>query len=183
MTVIATVGLPGSGKGEAAAVAEDLEIPVITMGDVIRDECRSRGLDPATHHGEVAKSLREEHGPDIIAQRTIERVEDLRENHELVVVDGVRSDTEVDRFNEAYEDFVLVSIEAPFEMRLKRLSARNRDKTDTAAEALKKRDQREQKFGMEKAMKQADIHIENTDTLETFRNQIRELLRTHKQPA
>ena len=35
MRVIGTVGLAGSGKGEAAAVARELEIPVVTMGDVI----------------------------------------------------------------------------------------------------------------------------------------------------
>ena len=69
MTVIATVGLPGSGKGEAANVAEELDVPVVTMGDVIRAECRDRDLDPATHHGQVAKALREENGPAAIAER------------------------------------------------------------------------------------------------------------------
>lgn len=183
MTVIATVGLPGSGKGEAADVAEELGIPVVTMGDVIRDECRARGLDPATHHGEVAQKLREEHGPGIIARRTIERVNDLREQHEVILVDGVRSDSEVAKFKQAFEDFVLVSIEVPFELRLERLSDRGRDATDTTAEALESRDQREREFGMDEAMEQADIRITNTGTLEDFQNQIREILNTHTQPA
>ena len=59
MNVYGFVGLPGSGKSEAAAVARDLGIPVVTMGDVIRQECRDRGLDPATEHGRVAQALRE----------------------------------------------------------------------------------------------------------------------------
>ncbi|MFC6725676.1 AAA family ATPase, partial [Halobium palmae] len=67
MTVIGTVGLPGSGKGEAAAVAREEGLPVVTMGDVIRQECRDRGLDPAEHHGRVATALREEHGQSAIA--------------------------------------------------------------------------------------------------------------------
>jgi len=54
MNVIGTVGLPGSGKGEAANVAESAGVPVVVMGDVIREECRDRGLDPAEHHGRMA---------------------------------------------------------------------------------------------------------------------------------
>ena len=34
MNVIAIVGLPGSGKSETGAVAAELDIPVVTMGDV-----------------------------------------------------------------------------------------------------------------------------------------------------
>ena len=71
MNVIGFVGLPGSGKSEAAAVARELDIPVVTMGDVIRAECRERGLDPATDHGTVAKALREENGPGAIAERSL----------------------------------------------------------------------------------------------------------------
>ncbi|PHQ44701.1 hypothetical protein DJ68_17060, partial [Halorubrum sp. C3] len=62
MNVIGTVGLPGSGKGEAANVAEAAGIPVVVMGDVVRAECRRRGLDPAQHHGQMAGTLREEEG-------------------------------------------------------------------------------------------------------------------------
>jgi dephospho-CoA kinase len=54
MTVIGIVGLPGSGKSEAADVAAEMGVPVVTMGDVIRAACRERGLDPATDHGTVA---------------------------------------------------------------------------------------------------------------------------------
>ena len=43
MRVIGTVGLAGSGKGEFATVAEETGVPVVTMGDVIRRECRGRG--------------------------------------------------------------------------------------------------------------------------------------------
>jgi len=74
MHVIGTVGLPGSGKGEAATVAADAGIPVVVMGDVIRAECRRRGLDPAECHGQVAVALREEEGDDAIAARTLPRI-------------------------------------------------------------------------------------------------------------
>ncbi|MDY6818934.1 MAG: AAA family ATPase [Halobacteriales archaeon] len=178
MTVIGLVGLPGSGKSEAAAVAEELDIPVITMGDVIRAECRDRGLDPEEHHGRVAQALREENGPAAIADRSIPLIREALATDEVVLVDGIRSDVEVDRFVEAFgEDFTLVSIEAPFETRADRIDARGRDKgADEGGESLAERDERELGFGMGDAMEQADLVIENTDTLEAFHDRIQEFL-------
>ena len=45
MKVIGFVGLPASGKTEAAKVAQELGIPIIRMGDVVREEVKRRGLD------------------------------------------------------------------------------------------------------------------------------------------
>lgn len=178
MRVLATVGLPGSGKGEAANVAGELDVPVVTMGDVIRAECRDRGLDPATDHGRVAKALREENGPAAIAERSLPVIEAELESSDTVLVDGVRSDVEVDAFTEAFgEDFALVSIEAPFDVRKERLAERGRDKgADEGGESLAERDERERGFGMDLAMERADVRIDNTDTLDSFRATVRTLL-------
>jgi dephospho-CoA kinase len=177
MRVIGTVGLPGSGKGEAAAVARERGIPVVTMGDVIRRECRARGLDPADHHGEVAQALREEDGPLAIAERSLPLIRDALEGSETetVLVDGLRSGAEAERFEEAFgEDFLLVAVEAPFEVRKERLGVRARDNAD--AESLEIRDERELGFGMGEAIERADVRIENTGTLDRFREQVRGIL-------
>ena len=178
MQVIGLVGLPGSGKSEAAAVAAEQDVPVVTMGDVIRQACRDRGLDPATDHGEVAKALREENGPGAIAERSLPIIEDALEDSDTVVVDGIRSDVEVDRFEDAFGDaFTLVSVEAPFETRAERLDLRGRDAgADDGGESLEARDQRELDFGMGRAMDGADVTVENTRSLEAFRARIREVL-------
>jgi len=181
MTVIATVGLPGSVKGEAASVAEDAGVPVVSMGDVIRAECRDRDLDPATDHGRVAKALREETGPAAIADRSLPLIEDALADAEAVLVDGIRSDAEVDVFEDAYgEDFTLVSIEVPFEVRAERIEARGRDKgADEGGESLAERDERERGFGMGAAMERADVTVENADSLTTFRERVWALLADH----
>jgi dephospho-CoA kinase len=178
MTVLATVGLPGSGKGEAAAVAREHDVPVVTMGDVIRAECRDRGLDPTSDHGQVAKALREENGPAAIAERSLPLIEDALADTETVLVDGVRSAVEVDAFEERFgEVFTLVSIEAPFEVRAERIEARGRDKgSDEGGESLAERDERERGFGMDDAMARADVRIENTDSLDSFRAKVETLL-------
>ena len=176
MRVIGTVGLPGSGKSEAASVAEELGIPVVTMGDVIRQECRDRGLDPAEHHGEIAGALRKENGPDAIAQRSLPIIEAELEDAETVLVDGIRAGVEVERFEEAFGDaFTLISIEAPFEVRAERVQARDRDNTEDG-EGLRERDERERGFGMDAAIARADVSVENTATLEAFHEKIRAFL-------
>ncbi|NLO77930.1 MAG: AAA family ATPase [Methanomicrobiales archaeon] len=43
MKVIGVVGLPGSGKGEFSRIAGEFEIPVIVMGDSIREYVRTSG--------------------------------------------------------------------------------------------------------------------------------------------
>ncbi|MES3516333.1 MAG: AAA family ATPase [Natronomonas sp.] len=174
MELIGTVGLAGSGKGEFAAVAESEGIPVVTMGDVIRAACRERGLDPNEHHGEVAQALRREEGPAAIAERTLPMIEDAATESGVVLVDGIRSDVEVELFRERFgENFTLVSVEAPFELRKERIEDRGRG---DEAESLAARDERELGFGLGEAMAQADITIENTDGLDAFRRQVREVL-------
>jgi len=178
MTVIGTVGLPGSGKSEAAAVAREMDIPVVTMGDVIREECRDRGLDPASEHGRVATALREENGPGAIAERSLPVIEDALEESDIVLVDGIRSDVEVEAFEQAYgEDFRLVSIEAPFETRAERLELRGRDAGEVdGGESLEERDDRELGFGMGEAMEMADVTLTNDGGLDAFHDEVREVL-------
>ena len=177
MSVIGIVGLPGSGKSEAAAVAREMGIPVVTMGDVIREACRERGLDPAEHHGRVAQALREESGQGAIAERSLPVIERELDSSSTVLVDGIRSGVEVERFEERFgESFSLVAIEAPFEMRAERVDARGRDVTSAGGESLEARDGRELGFGMGDAIERADVRIENTESLAAFHERIRTLL-------
>ncbi|TYL39843.1 hypothetical protein CV102_06045 [Natronococcus pandeyae] len=178
MHVIGTVGLPGSGKGEAATVAREEGIPVVTMGDVVRQETADRGLDPAKDHGSVAQALRDENGPAAIAERSLPMIEDRLEDHDTVLVDGIRSDVEVDVFEDRFdESFTLVSIEAPFELRAERIDARGRDvNEDGGGEALAARDERERGFGMDDAMDRADVVVENTDSLEAFHDRVQAIV-------
>ena len=181
-SVIGIVGLPGSGKSEAARVARNHGIPVVTMGDVIRQACRDRGLDPTTDHGAVAKALRDEHGPGAIAEASLPHIEAALEENSTVVVDGIRSDVEVDRFEEAFGGaFTLVSIEAPFETRAARLDIRGRDADERdGGESLSDRDERELAFGMGRAIERADRSLENTSSLDAFREQVSEILHTER---
>jgi dephospho-CoA kinase len=176
MRVIGTVGMPGSGKSEAATVAEELDIPVVTMGDVIREECRDRGVDPAQHHGRIAQALREENGPAAIAERSLPIIEEHLETNDTVLVDGIRSGVEVEEFRAAFGDaFTLVEVYAPLDVRRERVEGRGRP-GDSDGESVESRDERELGFGMDEAIDAADVTIENTDSLSAFHERVEALL-------
>ncbi|MDP2841306.1 MAG: AAA family ATPase, partial [Candidatus Methanoperedens sp.] len=61
MKLIAFVGMPASGKSEAAAIARRLGIPVVNLGDVVRVETAKRGLEPNDENiGGTGTALRRE---------------------------------------------------------------------------------------------------------------------------
>ncbi len=178
MKVIAFVGMPGAGKTEASNVARELDIPVIVMGDVLREEVKKRGLPPTDENiGGVANQLRKEEGMDAIAMRCIPKIEALEGKTDVVVVDGIRGIAEVEAFKKAFDDnFTLVKIDATFELRLDRLGRRGRSDDVGNADWLKQRDERELSWGMGKAIEVADKEVTNLDPIQTFRDEIRSIL-------
>lgn len=180
MRVIGTVGMPGSGKSEAAEVAEEMGIPVVTMGDVIRREAEKRDADETDESlGQVATSLREEEGEDAVAERCVDLIESELEDGDIqvVLVDGLRGWAEAERFRDEFgDDFVLVAIEAPFETRLGRIRERGRSDDVTEADDLRQRDEREIGYGMDEAIENAEVTVENTSSLEEFRDEIRSVI-------
>ncbi|MFB6284741.1 MAG: AAA family ATPase [Halobacteria archaeon] len=176
MKVIATVGMPGSGKSEAADVAEEMDVPVVTMGDVIRREVDDRGLEPSDENmGAVATELREEHGMDAVAKKCVGFIQE--KDTDVVLVDGVRGWSEVERFRQEFgEDFILVSIEVPFETRLERITERGRSDDTSKEKELRMRDEREVGYGMDEAIEKADVTLENTEGVQEFRGEVRNLI-------
>ena len=178
MKIIAFVGMPGSGKSAAADVARDLKIPVVVMGDVIRDEAARRGLPPTDRNlGAVGNDLREKEGPASIAARCLAKIRAT--GAPVVVVEGIRSRSEVDLFRKSSNGFQLIEVYVPDEIRLARIASRGR--SDDAnhqdlARAVADRDARELSWGMGDAIRAADLRIENSGGVEEFRGRVRKAL-------
>ncbi|MDN7024433.1 flagellar hook-basal body complex protein FliE [Methanoculleus sp. FWC-SCC1] len=165
MKVIGVVGLPGSGKGEVSKIAGKMGIPVVVMGDVIRERVRAAGRDPTdTNLGEVSRSLRAELGMDAIARLTIPAIES--QESPIVLVDGIRGDYEVATFRQRFSEFVLVGITAPFAVRLARLARRGRADDMLTEDDLRARDERELGWGLLRALREADYTVENAGSVE-----------------
>ncbi len=175
MKVIGIVGMPASGKGEASRIARDLGIPVVVMGDAIRERVKEAGL-PLTdaNCGTIAGKLRADLGMDAIARITIPRIEAT--GALVVLVDGIRGDYEVTAFKEHFPDFTLIGIDSSFETRYRRLANRGRSDDSLTPDELRARDERELGWGLGRALAQADRRIANEGSLEEFSTEVRALL-------
>jgi dephospho-CoA kinase len=173
MKVIAFTGMPASGKSEAVQLAKDKGIPVVRMGDLVWEETKRQGkpLDDK-HVGSVANDMRTQHGMDIWARRTVERIQALKKSS-MVVIDGVRNMEEIDYFKQTLgPDFLVVAIDAPDEVRRKRAISRGRTDDSKDLKDLEERDKREIRWGLQKVIADADIVIQNNGALNAFRKRV-----------
>jgi len=182
--ILAFVGAPAAGKTVAAAVAKEIGIPVVTMGDVIRGELQRRKLSLSdANAGSIANELREREGMDAIARRCIPRIKDInakegeKAKKSTIVIDGIRGIAEVETFKKEFgTDFILVKIEAPLVLRYNRIKTRGRGDDLLNIEEFKEREEREKRWGMGEAMEKAEKVITNEDSLEEFKEQIKRIL-------
>ncbi|HJJ29589.1 MAG TPA: AAA family ATPase [Methanocorpusculum sp.] len=175
MKVVGVVGYPASGKGELSLVAAEMGIPVIVMGDMIRRKIIEDGLTLTDENiGAAARKLRSELGMDAVAILTTDEIEKLNTN--IVIIDGIRGDSEVTYFKSVFDDFSLLAITSSFETRLLRMKSRGRSDDTTTPETLRSRDVREESFGLGLAISLADTQIENESTREEFITRIRSYL-------
>ena len=102
MKICAIVGYAGSGKTTAIEAIRDLGL-VVTMGDVVRNEAKKRNLEPSGNIiGNIAKELREKEGPGVIAKKCVDLIKN--KNEEVIIVDGVRSISEVNVFRKFWKN-------------------------------------------------------------------------------
>lgn len=182
--VLAFVGAPAAGKTVAALVAKDMDLPIITMGDVIREELKRQGLPLSDENaGRIATELREREGLDAIAKRCIPRIRAVmggvggEAKKTVFVIDGIRGTAEVELFKKEFgPDFTLVRVDTPRIRRYERIKARGRADDARTLEEFKEREEREKGWGMGEALEQADKVIHNVGSLYAFRDQIRSLL-------
>mgnify|MGYP005749344971 FL=1 len=164
---VAVCGMPGSGKGEFAKIIARCGIPVRSMGDMIRAEVKTRRLteSPAIY-GEVAADLRAKFGEDVLAVRLADEVTQLMEEHEIVLVEGMRGTAEYEIFKQRWSpNFSSIAIIADKEVRFHRTQARGRSE-DGDWEQFQIREAREAGWGLQTLIETADYKLSNESSLE-----------------
>jgi len=177
MRVLAFTGMPFSGKSEAVKIAKEMNIPVIRMGDMIWEEVKKRKLELSDKNvGTIANQMREEHGKDIWARRTLEKIKSI-ENNNFIVIDGIRNVEEIDLFKRYFQgDFVVVTVESSDDIRQKRALTRYREDDSRDLQKIKERDNRELNWGLGKVIESANIVVLNEGSVEDFHKKIRDIL-------
>lgn len=176
MKVIAFVGMPASGKSEAASIIINSNALGINMGDIVREEIKKQGVEPTDSNlGKLATDLRKKNGMDFIAKQCVEKIKNNMANN--IVIDGIRGIDEIEYFKKSLaDDFTLIFINTPLKLRFERIQKRKRsDDTMKTIEDLCTRDNREIGWGLDKAMDIADIVIENTASLDELKQKMQKL--------
>ncbi|MCK4967471.1 MAG: AAA family ATPase [Candidatus Aenigmarchaeota archaeon] len=126
-TIIALLGMPGSGKSAAAKyLKEDYEFPVIRLGDLTERTTKEQKLELTPKNEQfVREELRREHGMDVYAKLNMPLIEKAAKTSNIVVIDGLYSIEEYKQFLTKFgTDLIMVAIYAPPKIRYERLSKR-----------------------------------------------------------
>ena len=177
ISVIAVCGMPGSGKGEFSRIMEKYNIPILSMGDLVREELSNRNLEETPGNvGTVAIDLREKFGDGILAERLIPRVESKLADNNLIIIEGIRGVAEYDIFKNLWPNkFKILAIECDAEVRWNRIQIRGRGDDGNRA-AFNERDRREKSWGLEKLLSMSEIQIKNNYGIDAFESEVMEWL-------
>lgn len=167
--------MPGSGKTEAALLLKDLQIPVVTMGDRIREEMKARKIEINSENmRKFMIELRKEKGMEVVAKKTLPFIQKLKSK--IIIVDGIRNKEEIDYFKTNLKFFKIIAILASPEIRYQRLMDRKREDDSLDLNKLKDRDQKELFVGIDKVIEQADHQIINESTKEFLSSEIKKII-------
>jgi len=165
--ILCLTGMPGSGKTTVAQEIEKMGFYYISLGDIVREQTTIRGLAlDDVNLGSVMIALRKEYGPQAVAKLSLKV---FPKGRELIVVDGIRSNYEVEVYRSICKTRLL-AIHASPKRRFEFLESRNRDDTPSSRADFDLRDRRELDIGVGNAIAMADGIISNNSSI---RNLIR----------
>ena len=167
--VVAVCGMPGSEKGEFAEIMANNGCPVFSMGDMIRLEVKTRGLEESPEiFGIIAAELREKFGDDVLAVRLADTIDNELNSSSMVLIEGLRGTAEYEIFKNRWgADFCTVAIVASPDTRFARIQTRGRSE-DGNYEQFLIRESRESGWGLSDLIDTADYKLSNEGTLQEF---------------
>jgi len=158
--LICSTGLPGSGKGVLAEAANELGLPVISMGDIVRREtAKMKGVIATQSVMEVMKEYREKFGMDVFARLTAKEIE--KEKSQIVFIDGVRCPEEIEFFRSKGWKIVVIAVLASPRERFRRLLRRRRVDDIESYDEFLERDRKELELGLWRVIIYADKFFVN----------------------
>ena len=153
--------MPGAGKSTIVSKLKEQGYQAFNLGDGGRAEAMRRNLEPTGENlGKLMLELREENGPGAVAELIKEPIQNS--NHEIIIIDGIRSIHEINVLKET-GNLKLLAVEASSNTRFNFLSERKRSDDPLTREKFEERDNREISVGLQEIIKLADESIENNN--------------------
>ena len=176
--IIGITGLDGSGKDMVTESLGQNGFFRVSFSDILKEELKKRNLKVTKENLiETGNYLRTRFGRKILARLALQKVED-GENY---VFTSIRNPLEA-KFLMSRHDFLLVNVQAPEKVRLRRLQIRKFDGDPTTLKELHQADKQEssnnpKKQQLHKVMKMAQVTINNDSSLEKLQQKVDKLLK------
>ena len=164
--IVALTGMPGAGKTTVANYLAQKRIPLLIMGDVVREAAQNDGLEPTS--GNLTKlmiRLREKNGPEAIAHLIANKIKTMKNEDKefaVVIVDGIRSMAEIEVLK-GVGQVKLLAIHGSILTRYSHIRERARSDVPSNINEFDKRDRVEMEVGISDAIALADETISNND--------------------
>jgi len=179
MRVIGLFGLIGSGKDTVSDYLRDkYGYNIIIMGDIVRELCTQRGLEPNRDNLIlVQREQVEKYGITWFSEEVVRRI---RANKwQKAVIGGMRRPEDAEVPKRAFgKDMILVEVDADPRLRFARMKSRARiGDPKTLEEFLHQEELDKKAFNFEKLKTYIDYTVTNNDTLEQLYAQVDALLK------
>jgi dephospho-CoA kinase len=164
--IIGLTGMPGAGKTTVANYLSQKGIPLLIMGDVVREVAENDGLEPTSDNlAKLMLRLRKRNGPEAVAHLVVNKIKLMKKEDKqlsVVIVDGIRSMAEV-RVLRRIGSVKLLAIHGSTLTRYTHVRKRGRSDAPFNIGEFDKRDKIEMDVGISNAIALADETISNND--------------------
>jgi len=180
--IIGLTGTISSGKGAVADFFKAKDMVYLSLSDEVREEARNRKIELTRENLQnLGNEMRQKEGNSILAKRVIKKIKSQK--YINAVVDGIRNPEEVLELKKLPR-FFLIAVDAPREMRFKRIAARNRESDPKTWEEFLRIDERdlgknEEASGQQvkKCIEMADFNIINDSSIDKLNEKTNSLLK------
>ncbi len=164
--IVALTGMPGAGKTTVARYLSQKGIPLLIMGDVVREVAEIDGLEPTSDNlAKLMLRLRKKSGPEAIAHLIVDKIKLMKKKDKklsVVILDGIRSMVEVQVLR-SIGTVKLLAIHGSTLTRYTHVKERRRSDVPSTIHEFDKRDKIEMEVGISNAIALADESISNND--------------------
>ena len=164
--IVGLTGMPGAGKTTVANYLSQKGIPLLIMGDVVREVAENDGLEPTSDNlAKLMLRLRKTNGPEAVSHLIVNKIKLMKKEDKqlsVVIVDGIRSMAEVQVLRRI-GSVKLLAIHGSTLTRYTHVRERGRSDVPSNIGEFDKRDKIEMDVGISNAIALADETISNND--------------------
>ena len=176
-TILAFVGMMGSGKGTAVSYFTALGYPSVYFGGFVYEEVEARGLDRVKDEMMVRQDMRDKEGPTVMAKRAAQRANQYFEDGaQAVIFDGLYSWDEYLYLKEAFGDTIkVVALVTDRARRHQRVLERKDGRNYTSEEIVARETNEVEKLNKGGPIAMADHYVHNNGSVDELNAQLAEL--------